>query len=130
MVMATRKILCVAAALSLLSGCASNQVHQPKAELNAAAEAITRARQANAYEFASFDMTNADRKFDRAQRLSNSKKDKDRLEARRLAEQATLDARLAETKQRLAEEKMRREQMSISLDVLRSEDGQNQGGTR
>jgi uncharacterized lipoprotein YajG len=127
--MAIRAILCAAAGLSMLAGCASNEVKKPKNEVNTAEHAVRNARQANAYEFASFEMTAADRKLDQAQSLATSDKDSDRLRARRLAEQATLDARLAEAKARLAQAQSTKTQMTETVDVLRKEAERVPGGT-
>ncbi|MGE0079676.1 MAG: DUF4398 domain-containing protein [Thiohalomonadaceae bacterium] len=123
--MVTRKILYAAAALSL-AACGGPDVARPSNELNMAAQAMERARQANAYEFASFEMTAADRKLQRARDLAASDEDDDRIEARRLAEQVTVDARLAEAKARLARSEKVESEMSEAVDALRN----GRGGVR
>lgn len=125
--MVTRRILYAAAALSLVA-CAGQDVARPTNELDKATQAIERARQANAYEFASFEITSADRKLQRAQDLASSDDDDDRLEARRLAEQVALDARLAEAKARLAQTETLKSEITRSVDELRNGKGQVPGG--
>ncbi len=122
-----RRVLYAAAVLAL-AACAGNEVERPTDQLSDATRAMESARQANAYEFASFEMTSADRKLARARTLTNSDEDEERLEARRLAEQVTLDARLAEAKARLAQSEATKSEMSRTVDALRDQVGSDAGG--
>lgn len=125
--MGNGKLLIAAATLASLVACAGNEVAKPTDELNAATEAMERARQANGYEFASFEMATADRKLAEARTLGNSDEDADRLRAKRLAEQVTLDARLAEAKARLAKAEVLEEEMNRSIESLRDGNGTTGG---
>ena len=125
--MGSGKLLIAAATLISLVACAGSDVAKPTDELNTATEAMERARQANGYEFASLEMTTADRKLAEARTLANSDEDDDRLKAKRLAEQVTLDARLAEAKARLAKAEVLEEEMNRSIESLQNGNGTTGG---
>jgi hypothetical protein len=123
-----RTALYTVLALLLLTACARNEVARPTNQLDAAAKAMQQAAQANAYEFASFDMAIADRKLERARELARSDEDDDRREARRLAEQVVADAQLAEAKARLEEARSINTEMSQTVEALRDKTGEGTGG--
>jgi hypothetical protein len=81
--------------LGALSGCGS--VPAPVAEMSAAQTAVTSAEEANAAEYAPSDL---DRARDKLIRAQAAMQEEDNEEARRLAEQALVDARVAEAKAR------------------------------
>ena len=85
-------ILCLAA---LLAACRSVPV--PSEQLGAARAAYEDAIQAGAAEYAPHELAAANAKLDRARGLNAQK---DYAEARRMAEQAEVDARLAASKAR------------------------------
>jgi hypothetical protein len=127
--MAIRIPIYTAVALLVLAGCARNEVSPPKNQLNTASEAMERAAQANAHQFAAFEMATADRKLLQARDLARSDDDDDRRKAARLAEQVTADARLAEARARLASAKTINEQAKETLEALRRETEAASGGT-
>jgi hypothetical protein len=126
--MATRLSLYVFAAALALAGCARNEVAPPKDELSDATHAMERAAQVNAHEFAAFEMATAQRKLVRARDLASSDDDDDRREAARLAEQVTADARLAESKARLADAQAINAEAKQTLEALRKETDPGAGG--
>ena len=90
---ATPKKIAMLAALGgtlVLAGCAGDP---PKTQLAVTNQAITSAESAGAVEFAPVEIQNARTKQAEAQKLENDKKYED---AKRLAEQAEWDARVAE----------------------------------
>lgn len=93
----SRAIYPIAAAL-LLAACAS--FPEPKDDIKDAEAAIERAQTAQAREFAAFELEQAGRKLERAKELSTGPS-AEKVQAMRLAQEATLDARLAEEKAQL-----------------------------
>jgi hypothetical protein len=87
----------VVAAICSLAACAS--VRAPVTEIAAAEVAVGDAERANAASYASLDLQQARYKLQDAKRAAA---DNDNLDARRLAEQALIDARIAEAKSQLA----------------------------
>jgi len=75
-----------------LSACASER---PTAELDAARQAINAAERSGAVEYAPVDLNNARVKLDRAQGAANQSENRT---ARRLAEEAQIDAEVAGAK--------------------------------
>jgi hypothetical protein len=122
--------VCAVAVLLSLVGCATNKVSPPTDQIGDANKALERASQAHANQFAAFEMATADRKLNRARDLARSDQDEDRLEARRLAEQAALDARVAEAKSRLAEARTTNAETRKTLESLRKEIGNDTGGAQ
>jgi hypothetical protein len=116
-------MVAVVLAAILAGGCASNPVPPPQDAISEAQEAIERARQANAYEFSALEMTKSERKLEQAKQRSASEDDEDRIQARRLAEQAKAEARLAEAKARLADARGVYGQAKQTVDALRQELG-------
>ncbi len=113
--------------LTLLSGCAAGPDTQPPGEGIAAAElALERAQEANAREYAPLEVRLARDKLERAKELAREGDD-GFAEARRLAEEAKVDARLAEAKARTAETRKRHEALKGAVEV-QPELGQETGG--
>jgi Domain of unknown function (DUF4398) len=81
--------------LATLAAC--NSVPAPVGEMSAAQTAVTAAEEAEAAQYAPADLDRARGKLIRAQAAMQ---EEDNQEARRLAEQALVDARLAEAKAR------------------------------
>jgi Domain of unknown function (DUF4398) len=86
----------VALAVCLLASCAPARA--PFAEIAQADVAVHDAERADAASYASFELQQARYKVDDAKRAAD---DRDNVRARRLAEEALVDARLAETKAQL-----------------------------
>lgn len=111
----------------MLSACATTRVPPPDDAIANAEQAIDRAQQAGAYEFAAFEFTKAQRKLDRARELvAEDGADADR-DALRLARQAAADARLAEARARLASTRGTYQQMQQTIRALRQETGITNG---
>jgi predicted lipid-binding transport protein (Tim44 family) len=88
-------LLRLAVILGPLAACSSTPA--PVGEMSAAQTAITAAEQADAARYAPSDL---DRARDKLIRAQAAMQEEDNEEARRLAEQALVDARLAEAKAR------------------------------
>lgn len=125
--MAIRLALTLLLTLSL-TACARNEVSRPKDQLADATEAMERAAQVNAHEFAAFEMATAERKLLRARDLARSDDDDDRREAARLAEQVSADARFAEAQSRLAQARAINSESRETLDALREQATEETGG--
>jgi len=121
-----RIALALGAALGLAGavGCAS--VPEPKAELSAADLALRRAEQADAAHGAPLEARKARDQYDAAKQAVAKK---DNLEGRRLAENAAVEAQLAEAKARAARAGQAEADARASLDALKSEAGRA-GGTQ
>lgn len=99
-----------------LGGCAS--VPRPEAQLSAADLALRDAEQADAAHYAPLEMRKARDQYDAARR---AEEDDHHLEARRLAESAEVDARLAASKARTARAQTAAEEIAADVESLRSE---------
>jgi hypothetical protein len=111
-------------AVTLLVACASVPV--PKSELSAADLALRKAEQSDAAHYAPLDMRTARDKYQSATRAVDKGEN---LEARRLAEEASVDAELADLKARAARAKEAADEARASIQSLGSESG-SAGGTR
>ncbi len=114
----------VALATSVMLGaCASAPPPPPGDALSEAAYAIEQAKQAVSDESRSLPLYEAQKKLQRARELADSEDDlpENYAESRRLAERATLDARLAEAGARREKAENQRAEMRESLEVLRRE---------
>jgi hypothetical protein len=105
------------AALSMLAACSSTP-DAPVGELSAAQTAVTAAEQADAAQHAPAEL---DRARDKLVRAQAAMQDDDNEVARRLAEQALVDARLAEARARAEVARQNAEDVQSSIDALRSE---------
>ena len=99
-----------------LAGCASDPA--PEAELAAAEVAVDEAEDANAPAQASGPYELARDKLDRAR---EAVEDGEMLEARRLAEQALVDAQLAEAEARSEVARQNAAELRASIEVIRDE---------
>ncbi len=84
----------VAAAVSLTAGCAT--MAPPTDEISNADLAIKKAEQANAPQYSPLEMRLAREKLEQARDLSRSEDNDELMKARRLAEEALVQAQLAE----------------------------------
>ena len=112
-----KKFLTLAALGSVLAltGCAGDP---PKTQLAVTNQAITAAESAGAVEFAPIEMQNARNKLTEAQKAENDKKYED---AKRLAEQAEWDARVAERRAHAAKAQRALEDAQKGVQQLRQE---------
>jgi cobalamin biosynthesis protein CobD/CbiB len=106
-------ILCAAA---IIAGCAS--VAPPTEQMAVSKAAIANAVSAGGSEYASVEMRSAQEKMDRASRAMGKE---DYEDARRLAEQAQADARLAEKKAQSAKAEKAASVTHDDIRVLREE---------
>jgi hypothetical protein len=111
-------------ALLGLAACGSTPP-PPVGEMSAAQTAVTAAEQANAAQHAPAEL---DRARDKLVRAQAAMQQDDNSDARRLAEQALVDARLAEARARAEVARQNAEQVQSSVDALRSEARGDAGG--
>ena len=105
-------------ALTGLVACSSTPA--PVGEISSAQTAVTAAEQADAAQHAPADL---DRARDKLLRAQAAMQEDENEEARRLAEQALVDARLAEAKSRADVAQQNAEKVQSGIDQLRSETG-------
>lgn len=104
----------------LLSACAASGP-PPTDDVAAAEQAVKRAQQTQAREFAALELNLAEEKLQQAQTIT-TKEDDDRYpEATRLAREALADARLAEAKARAAQARGNEQEMRKTIEALREE---------
>lgn len=120
----SKAIYPVAAAL-LMAACAS--FPEPKEDIGDAEAAIERAQDAKASEFAAFELEQAGRKLERAKTLSTGPSE-EKIQAMRLAQEATLDARLAEEKAKLARTSRTYEEIRRAVGGRRSDGSAGEEG--
>jgi len=106
----------VVAALMVASGCST--VGPPKAEIAAADLAIQDATKSMAPQYAPLELRMARDKLDKAQRAMNNE---EYIDARRLAEEALVDAELAEAKASSEDARRAANELQQSLETLRRE---------
>lgn len=111
-----RAVGAIGLAAVVMAGCAS--VPRPTEEIAVANSAITNAARAGGAEHAPVEMTAAREKMDRANRAMAKEAYED---ARRLAEEAQVDARLAEKKAESAKARKAAIAMGDDIRVLREE---------
>jgi hypothetical protein len=105
-----------ASLLAVATGCST--VGPPKAEIAAADLAIQDATKSKASQYAPLELRMARDKFDKAQRAMNNK---EYIHARRLAEEALVDAELAEAKASSEDARRTANELQQSLETLRRE---------
>ena len=108
--------VCVGALALALAGCAT--VAPPQDRIAAAEVQIRKAEDGLAAQYAPLDLLKAREKYEGARRAVQ---EEEYDEARRLAEQATVDARLAEEKARTAKAQRMAKEMQESLETLQRE---------
>jgi hypothetical protein len=113
-----RKLMIGAAMLVGIAGCASGPA--PDAEMGAAELALSQAEDAEAATRASAPYALARDKLERAR---DAMADGENIEARRLAEQALVDAQLAEAQARSAVALEHAEELRESIEALRKQLG-------
>lgn len=99
-----------------LGACAS--VPPPKEELAVTRSILEQARGAGAAGASNYELTTAEQKYDRAQRAM---RDEQYMEARRLAQEAEVDARLALAKANTTKARAAVAEVQDSIRVLRDE---------
>jgi hypothetical protein len=112
----TTRFLLVLLLAAGLGACAS--VPPPESQMGKADLALRKAEQADAAHFAPLEMRTARTKLEAARAAM---RDKDNLEARRLAEQAKLDAILAEATAQTAQRKEATDTIRADIEALRAE---------
>jgi hypothetical protein len=100
----------------VFSGCSS--VTPPREELATAELAVREAQQSKASQHASLELRMATEKLNRAKQAM---RDEDYVTARRLAEQALVDAQLAESKARSTDAREMARQLREGIETLRKE---------
>lgn len=103
--------------ISALVGCA-DKVPPPAQQVNMATQAIAQAESAGAFEFAPVELKSARDKLSQA-KLAMDKEENNK--ARRLADEAMIDANLAESKARSAKSQKVVEEIKESIRILRQE---------
>ena len=111
-----RTLAAIGLAAVVMAGCAS--VPRPTEQIAVANSAITNAARAGGPEYAPVEMAAAREKMDRANRAMVKE---DYEDARRLAEEAQVDARLAEKKAESAKARKAAVVMNDDIRVLREE---------
>jgi hypothetical protein len=106
----------LALAAALLAACAS--VPTPKSELDAANLALRKADQSDAAHYAPLDVRMARDKYQAALKAADKG---DNVEARRLAEEAAVDAEVADVKSRAARAQQGAAESRSSIESLGSE---------
>lgn len=102
--------------LLLIAGCAS--VERPDTQLSQAESAIKHAEASKASEYAPVPLRKAEDKLEQARRAMD---DEDYERARRLAEQALVDARLAETRTKTKQTKKSAQDLEAIIQSLKEE---------
>lgn len=110
--------LAATAAAAVLAGCASTDVPPPRAEFARADLAIEQAVSADATQYAPLALRDARQKMEQARRALYEEKF---LEARRLADEAEVNAQLALAESQTARAEQLAEENTRSLQVLREE---------
>lgn len=110
------------AAPALLQGCASTPASAPDDSLSQAEYAISQARQSVDRPSQSLPLYQAEQKLARAKALSTTEADEEQQAVvRRLARQATLDARLAQAQAEARQARERTETLRRSVSTLEDE---------
>ncbi len=107
----------------LLTACASAPTNKPDDALTKAEYAVAQAQQSNAGDNAPKLLYNANQKLDQAKQLAREEdpSEEDYDKARRLAEEATVDAQLAQARSEAVQAQAQTQQVQESIDTLRQE---------
>ena len=111
------------AAVVAVFGLACSSVQPPKAEISTAEMAIRQAESAGAVELASLPMRIARENLEEAKAIVQKEKGDQLRRARRLAENATVEAQLAEQSARTAASVKSRDEAQKTIDAMRSASG-------
>lgn len=109
----------VTLAVALAAGCAT--LAPPTDEISNAELAVRKAEQANAPQYSPLEMRVAREKLQEARDLSRSEANKDLIKARRLAEDALVQAQLAESVANKERALASRAEAERTIDTLRDE---------
>lgn len=107
----------------LLSACASTP--PPNSDITAADLAVRRAQEVNASEFAALEMRTARDKLQQARSIVDKEDEDNYPKAARLAQEAQVDARLAESKARSARAQQTEQEMQKATEALRQQGQEN-----
>jgi hypothetical protein len=111
----------IASSMVFTLACAS--VSPPSGQISEAEAAIRQAESMGAVEFAPLPMRIAREKLDESRAIVQKGKDDQMTRAKRLAEEATVEARLAEETARTAALKKARDDAQQTIDAMRREAG-------
>lgn len=117
-------IIVMSSVLGLVAGCAT--VAPPREQLGAAEAGVRQANASKAPQYASAELRMATDKLAQAQSAMRAKKYN---EARRLAEEALVEAQLAESKARTAEAQQTARNMREAIESLRREANRTSQGS-
>jgi len=112
-----RLLLLALPSVLLLGACASSGP-APIDQIATSRSALSQAQRSNAGEYAAVELLSAREKLDRAEEAMRAKRNDD---ARRLAEEAEVDALLAEAKARTAQSEQTLAEVRQSIETLRAE---------
>lgn len=112
------KLVAPLAAAAVLAGCAASSPSAPERELAAAELAVRQVEESDASDYAPADVLQAQNKLEAANRAMERE---DYVEARRMAEQALVDARLADVRVDAARSGEILAESEQSLEALESE---------
>ncbi|MFV8834711.1 DUF4398 domain-containing protein [Aquisalimonas sp.] len=112
----------LAIAVALLSACASTPLSPPTASLTEAKEAIDRAEESEARQYAGRELEEAKHKLEQAERaISGAEGQQDMVEAARLAREARVAADLASARTEAAKAEEVNRQMARGAEALTEE---------
>jgi len=103
-----------------LAGCA-DKIPPPTQQVTMATQAIAQAESSGAFEFAPVELKSARDKLTLAKHAMDKEEDDENDKARRLADEAMIDANLAEAKARSAKSQKVVEEMKESIRILQQE---------
>jgi VIT1/CCC1 family predicted Fe2+/Mn2+ transporter len=101
----------------VLAGCAY-KVPPPNQQITLATQSITQAESSGAFDFAPVELKSAREKLSQAKKAMDKEEN---LKAKQLAEEAMIDANLAEAKARSAKSQKVVEELKESIRILREE---------
>ena len=111
------KACLITSCIVVLAGCAA-QTPTPETQVTLATQSITQAERSGAVEFAPVELQSARDKLSQAKLAMNKKEN---LKARRLADEAMVDANLAEAKARSAKSQKVVAELKESIRILQEE---------
>ena len=118
-----RKTILGIAALAALTGCASTP--PPKDAMQAAQQAINRAEELQAVEYAALEIRTAREKLDAAE---DAVQKEEMVQAERLANESRVSAELAQARSKAARAKVDSEEMKQTIETLKEESQRAAGG--
>lgn len=115
-------VLLACGIIAVSYGCSSTP--PPRESIGQAELAVTEAGQGKAPQYAAPELSKARLKLDEAKRAMDAER---YIEARRLAEQALVDAQLAEAKAQAEQQRQTLQELRKSIEALKEEAGQAPG---